>query len=171
MGGHAAPRAGRALDGSEGSHERRLERAHSAGEEGWYVCTACKLKEGRQWNARIVFGWTNAACYSYGTSSARFLRDPDFGMTYIATLALILTLRPPAYWIAFGPHGPRAEAPPGENVKIFMYVMAALGATGVIFGAARFFARGQPATMTKEYQEATNDYLKVCILCEPVQCP
>jgi hypothetical protein len=83
-------------------------------------------------------------------------------MTYIATLVLILTLRPPAYWIAFGPHGPRAEAPPGENVKIFMYVMAALGATGVIFGAARFFARGQPATMTKEYQEASNEYLKVC---------
>ena len=43
-----------------------------------------------------------------------------------------------------------------------MYVMAALGATGVIFGAARFFARGQPATMTKEYQEASNEYLKVC---------
>lgn len=47
-------------------------------------------------------------------------------------------------------------------MKIFMYVMAALGATGVIFGAARFFARGQPATMTKEYQEASNEYLKVC---------
>ena len=40
--------------------------------------------------------------------------------------------------------------------------MAALGATGVIFGTARFFARGQPATMTKEYQEASNEYLKVC---------
>jgi hypothetical protein len=47
-------------------------------------------------------------------------------------------------------------------MKIFMYVMAAIGATGVIFGAARFFARGQPATMTKEYQEASNEYLKVC---------
>jgi hypothetical protein len=47
-------------------------------------------------------------------------------------------------------------------MKIFMYVMAALGATGVIFGTARFFARGAPPTMTKEYQEATNDYLKVC---------
>ena len=82
MGGHAAPRAGRALDGSEGSHERRLERAHSAGEEGWYVYATRKLKEGRLWNTRIAFGWTNAACYSYGTSSARFLRDPDFGMTY-----------------------------------------------------------------------------------------
>lgn len=47
-------------------------------------------------------------------------------------------------------------------MKIFAYVMVAIGATGVLFGTARFFARGQPATMTKEYQEATNDYLKVC---------
>jgi hypothetical protein len=46
-------------------------------------------------------------------------------------------------------------------MKIFMYVMAAIGVTGVIFGTARFFARGSPSTMTKEYQEATNDYLKV----------
>jgi len=43
-----------------------------------------------------------------------------------------------------------------------MYVMVAIGATGVIFGTARFFARGAPATMTKEYQEASNEYLKVC---------
>lgn len=50
-------------------------------------------------------------------------------------------------------------------MKIFAYVMVAIGATGVLFGTARFFARGQPATMTKEYQEATNDYLKVCIYC------
>jgi hypothetical protein len=47
-------------------------------------------------------------------------------------------------------------------MKIFMYVMVAIGATGVIFGTARFFARGAPATMTKEYQEASNEYLKVC---------
>jgi len=47
-------------------------------------------------------------------------------------------------------------------MKIFMYVMAAIGATGVLFGTARFFARPPPATMTKEYQEASNEYLKVC---------
>ena len=43
-----------------------------------------------------------------------------------------------------------------------MYVMLGVGASGVLFGTARFFARGQPATMTKEYQEASNEYLKVC---------
>jgi hypothetical protein len=43
-----------------------------------------------------------------------------------------------------------------------MYVMLGVGASGVLFGTARFFARGKPATMTKEYQEASNEYLKVC---------
>ena len=51
-----------------------------------------------------------------------------------------------------------------------MYVMLGVGASGVLFGTARFFARGKPATMTKEYQEATNDYLKVCIHCELAGC-
>jgi hypothetical protein len=44
-----------------------------------------------------------------------------------------------------------------------MYVMLGVGASGLLFGTARFFARGQPATMTKEYQEASNEYLKVCL--------
>jgi len=73
---------------------------------------------------------------------------------------LTLQEKKAAYWIAFGPHGPRAQAPPGEGTKIFMYVMLGVGASGVLFGTARFFARGQPATMTKEYQEASNEYLK-----------
>lgn len=55
-------------------------------------------------------------------------------------------------------------------MKIFMYVMAAIGVTGVIFGAARYFARGKPATMTKEYQEASNEYLKVCLYCSRFGC-
>lgn len=42
-----------------------------------------------------------------------------------------------------------------------MYVMLGVGASGVIFGALRYFARGDPPTMTKEYQEASNEYLKV----------
>jgi hypothetical protein len=47
-----------------------------------------------------------------------------------------------------------------------MYVMLGVGASGVLFGTARFFARGKPPTMTKEYQEASNEYLKVCIYSE-----
>lgn len=32
-----------------------------------------------------------------------------------------------------------------------------------IFASARFFAKGSPGTMNKEYQELTNEYLKVCL--------
>ena len=42
-----------------------------------------------------------------------------------------------------------------------MYTMAAVGVSGAIFGVIRYFARGSPRTMTGEYQEATNEYLKV----------
>lgn len=31
-----------------------------------------------------------------------------------------------------------------------------------MFVAIRMFAKGSPGTMNKEYQEATNEYLKVC---------
>lgn len=66
-----------------------------------------------------------------------------------------------AYWIAFGPHGPRALPPPGEGMKVLTYVILAVIASGALFGFTRSFARGDPRTMTKEYQEATNEYLKV----------
>jgi len=66
-----------------------------------------------------------------------------------------------AYWIAFGPHGPRTMPPPGEGMKVFTYTMIGVGVSAVIFGIVRYFARGTPRTMTKEYQEATNEYLKV----------
>ena len=68
-----------------------------------------------------------------------------------------------AYWIAFGPHGPRTLPPPGEGMKVFTYTMIGVAASGVIFGTVRYFGRGTPRTMTKEYQEATNEYLKVRI--------
>jgi hypothetical protein len=42
-----------------------------------------------------------------------------------------------------------------------MYTMVGIAASGVLFGFARYFSRGTPRTMTQEYQEATNEYLKV----------
>ncbi|KAI7375483.1 hypothetical protein KC328_g15415, partial [Hortaea werneckii] len=66
----------------------------------------------------------------------------------------------PAYWVAFGPHGPRALPPPGENWKVFRLTMYGVLASLAIFLATRSFARGPPRTMTKEYQEATNEYMK-----------
>ncbi|EME47994.1 hypothetical protein DOTSEDRAFT_69809 [Dothistroma septosporum NZE10] len=73
---------------------------------------------------------------------------------------LTLQEKKAAYWIAFGPHGPRALPPPGEGTKIFMYTILGVVAAGAIFGATRYFAKGTPRTMNKEWQEATNEYLK-----------
>ncbi|GAB7357689.1 hypothetical protein MBLNU459_g0360t1 [Dothideomycetes sp. NU459] len=73
---------------------------------------------------------------------------------------LTLQEKKAAYWIAFGPHGPRAQTPPGEGTKVFAYTMVGVGASAVLFFLARYFARSPPPTMTKEYQEATEEYLK-----------
>jgi len=43
------------------------------------------------------------------------------------------------------------------------YVAAGIGASFALFAFIRMFARGPPSTMNKEYQEATNEYLKVCL--------
>ncbi|EFR00792.1 cytochrome c oxidase polypeptide V [Nannizzia gypsea CBS 118893] len=63
-----------------------------------------------------------------------------------------------AYWIAFGPHGPRAETPKGEGMKIFVQLMKYIVISAGIFYAARLFGGSPPKTMTKEWQEATNEY-------------
>lgn len=68
---------------------------------------------------------------------------------------------PIAYWIAFGPHGPRAEDPPGEGWQVLRIVVTALAASLVIFGGLRLVAKPPPHTMTKEWQEASNEQLKV----------
>lgn len=64
-----------------------------------------------------------------------------------------------AYWIAFGPHGPRAVDPPGEGLRVFSYTLAVLATAGVIFGLIRYFANPPPRTMNKEWQEASNEFL------------
>ena len=69
-----------------------------------------------------------------------------------------------AYYIAFGEHGPRAQTPPGEGLKVFAYTMIGVAASLGLFSFVRLFARGNPDTMTKEYQEATNEYLLVRII-------
>ncbi|KAJ4410939.1 Cytochrome c oxidase subunit 5B, mitochondrial [Gnomoniopsis sp. IMI 355080] len=65
-----------------------------------------------------------------------------------------------AYWIAFGPHGPRAEAPPDEGKKVALGVFVGVFASLVIFASTRMFAKPAPHTMNKEWQEAANEYLK-----------
>ncbi|KAL7267308.1 Cytochrome c oxidase subunit 5B, mitochondrial [Rhizina undulata] len=65
-----------------------------------------------------------------------------------------------SYWIAFGPHGPRAVPPPGEGKKIFFYTLIGLGASFALFYSARVAARPAPKSMTREWQEASDEYLK-----------
>ncbi len=84
-------------------------------------------------------------------SSGSSQNDPE------ADLNRVLT----AYWIAFGPHGPRALPPPGEGKKVALYTTFGLIASFIAFAAIRAFAGPAPASMTKEWQEATNEYLKV----------
>ncbi|KAL8309557.1 hypothetical protein RB597_009703 [Gaeumannomyces tritici] len=67
-----------------------------------------------------------------------------------------------AYWIAFGAHGPRALDPPGEGKRVALYVAVGMGVSLALFALIRSLAGPAPSTMTKEWQEQTNEYLKVC---------
>lgn len=76
-------------------------------------------------------------------------------------MIVTLTRFTTAYWIAFGPHGPRALPPPGEGKKVALYTVVGVGVSLAIFATMRMFAKPAPHTMTREWQEASNEYLKV----------
>ncbi|KAL0946445.1 hypothetical protein HGRIS_012668 [Hohenbuehelia grisea] len=62
-----------------------------------------------------------------------------------------------AYYVAFGPHGPRAPiSPPGTTLKIFLSTMGLVGAAGVLMLAIRQFAPPPPKTISREWEEASN---------------
>ena len=68
----------------------------------------------------------------------------------------------PAYYIAFGPHGPRRPAPPDEGRKVLLLSSAVIAGAIAVFAFTRMFANpNRPRTMTKEWQEASEEYLKV----------
>ncbi|RYP09174.1 hypothetical protein DL764_001445 [Monosporascus ibericus] len=73
---------------------------------------------------------------------------------------LTLQEKKAAYWIAFGPHGPRAQAPPDESRKVAMYTAIGVLFSFAIFATMRAFGGPGPRTMNKEYQEASNEFLK-----------
>ncbi|KAF9651497.1 cytochrome c oxidase subunit IV [Thelephora ganbajun] len=63
-----------------------------------------------------------------------------------------------AYYIAFGPHGPRADLhPPGSVPKLIMAILVGVAAGGALYLTSRAFAGPPPKTMTKEWQEASNE--------------
>ncbi|KAF5364657.1 hypothetical protein D9758_005531 [Tetrapyrgos nigripes] len=68
-------------------------------------------------------------------------------------LEIVLT-----YYVSFGPHGPRAPvSKPGDNFKIFLSTMALVGVSGILFYAIRAFSPEPPRTISKEWQEASNE--------------
>ncbi|KAF1997242.1 mitochondrial cytochrome c oxidase-like protein subunit V [Amniculicola lignicola CBS 123094] len=70
-----------------------------------------------------------------------------------------------AYYIAFGPHGPRRPAPADEGRKVFFISAAIIGAAIFVFSLTRLAANPQrPKTMTKEWQEASEEFLRACML-------
>jgi len=51
-----------------------------------------------------------------------------------------------AYYVAFGPHGPRAPvSPPGQGLKVFLATMGLVGVAGVITLAIRALGAWSPS--------------------------
>ncbi|GAA6064420.1 hypothetical protein JCM10212_001195 [Sporobolomyces blumeae] len=64
-----------------------------------------------------------------------------------------------AYYVAFGPHGPR-EPIKAEAGKTIAGVAAAVAVGGVLFFLLRKGGAETPKTVSKEWQEASNEMLK-----------
>jgi len=63
-----------------------------------------------------------------------------------------------AYYVAFGAHGPRADYhPPGTVLKIVASTLGLVAVGGLLFGLARHFGGEPPKSMSREWQEASNE--------------
>ncbi|KAI8643932.1 cytochrome c oxidase subunit IV [Parasitella parasitica] len=75
--------------------------------------------------------------------------------------ALSLDEKKAAYYIAFGAHGPREPlTKPGHGMKVLGGVAGVLAASGALFYAIRVNGQETPHTISKEWEEQTNEYLK-----------
>lgn len=75
--------------------------------------------------------------------------------------SLSLDEKKAAYYIAFGAHGPREPiTKPGHAMKVVAGVSGVLAVSGALFYAIRVNGQETPVTTTKEWEEATNEYLK-----------
>jgi len=74
---------------------------------------------------------------------------------------LSLAEKKAAYYVAFGPHGPRSPVnPPGTAVKILTGVTALIGTAGLLYVGFRSIAPPPPKTISKEWEDATNERAK-----------
>lgn len=112
-----------------------------------------------------------------GVSSDRSLPNSTyfFAFTHSSRMPVVT-----AYYVAFGPHGPRTPAnPPGTAVKVGATVTGLVAVAAAIittlhyygmyslcvdgFASTRtiiFVAAPPPKTLTKEWQEASNEYAR-----------
>lgn len=66
-----------------------------------------------------------------------------------------------AYYISFGAWGPRRPIyQPGDKQRIFFGVVTGVVASIVVFAGIKSLAAPAPITMTREWQEASDEYLK-----------
>ncbi|CAN6658672.1 cytochrome c oxidase subunit 5A, mitochondrial [Trichomonascus vanleenenianus] len=66
-----------------------------------------------------------------------------------------------AWYISYGPWGPRRPIhAPGSGKKIALGIVGIIIAAAGVFGFARLVSAGMPHTMSKEWQEASNEILK-----------
>ncbi|CAA7271104.1 unnamed protein product [Cyclocybe aegerita] len=74
---------------------------------------------------------------------------------------LSLDQKKAAYYVAFGPHGPRAPtSQPGDNMKILLSTLGLVGVSAVLYYVLQAYSNPLPKTMTKEWQEASNERAK-----------
>lgn len=85
---------------------------------------------------------------------------PNFLFPSLSEIQVSLTLGFIAYWVSFGPHGPRTLPPPGEWKKVLAYTLSAIGLTWILFLSRELGARPAPKTMTPEWQAKTNERLQ-----------
>ncbi|KAF8604633.1 cytochrome c oxidase subunit IV [Ceratobasidium sp. AG-I] len=66
-----------------------------------------------------------------------------------------------AYFVAFGPHGPRTPVtPPGQTTKVILGTVGIIAAAAAAYGVIRSYGNPVPKTFEKEYQEAMNERAK-----------
>lgn len=66
-----------------------------------------------------------------------------------------------AYYISYGEWGPRTPLyTSGDKSRVFWGVFAGMGAGVLLYAFFRQFAAGEPVSMNREWQEASDEYLK-----------
>ncbi|KAI8368166.1 cytochrome c oxidase subunit IV [Radiomyces spectabilis] len=124
-----------------------------------------------QANASRVIGRRNASNIAVQNLEARWKTLSTSEQNSIATKleeaqkgdwkALTTDEKKASYYIAFGPHGPREPiTKPGHASKVLAGVSGVLAVSAALFYAMRQGAKEVPITTTKEWEEATNEYLR-----------